>query len=557
MKLRDFKQYTGKALATLLLAVVCFACDDPYEDSVYQIYDSNPISTTLEADSTYSEWVKILRYSNMFNALNQADECFTAFVPDDEAVTAFYAKKHISSIEEMGVDYARALVSYHIVKDTINMEDFIITASLQNISGDQINIAIDSVNAGQAVLNGEARVTEMGIRAYNGLIYVLADVLTPLVETVYDRVAENESYSLLKEAIDATGWNSSLDILADTTYLDGMAIINNRFYTLLGVSNATFAQAGINNLSDLKSKLGADENVTDTTNALFEFVAYHIMEGEYMLSDLQTFSGSDTTRIWDTAAENQILTVTIDTLAPERYFLNLLGEKACFVTEKCNVLAKNGYVHEVDAYLPVWEPQPATVVWDLADYTDVKNMVSAEDYQPKEPVSSESKTNISTASCYTIEVSEAGVGNTSYSYVTYVTCKNNLKKAVNYDRVVFNVGYMGTVSMKTPTIVRGKYKMEVDLVSLSDHSFMWKLTDGNGGMLKISIDDENVTNVAPYTVVSSQVAGVYTATLYSEIEFDTTAPHTFKFVVMDPAASTNNKFSLQFDCITFTPITEN
>jgi hypothetical protein len=108
--------------------------------------------------------------------------------------------------------------------------------------------------------------------------------------------------------------------------------------------------------------------------------------------------------------------------------------------------------------------------------------------------------------------------------------------------------------MKTPTLVRGKYKVELNFVYLSDHNFMRQMTDGNGGMIRMTIDGENLKSVTPYTTVPRNVAKVYTATLYDEVEFEQTSTHDFKFVVMDPAASTNSRFSLQFDCITFTPI---
>ena len=98
--------------------------------------------------------------------------------------------------------------------------------------------------------------------------------------------------------------------------------------------------------------------------------------------------------------------------------------------------------------------------------------------------------------------------------------------------------------------------MELSFVYLSDHNFMRQMTDGNGGLIRMTIDEDPSTqrNTAPYTTVSKSTAGVYTAVLYDEIEFSTTASHTFRFVVMDPAASSNKNFSLQFDCITFIPI---
>jgi hypothetical protein len=115
---------------------------------------------------------------------------------------------------------------------------------------------------------------------------------------------------------------------------------------------------------------------------------------------------------------------------------------------------------------------------------------------------------------------------------------------------------MGSVEMKTPTIIKGKYKVTLSFIYLTDHSFMRQMTDGNGGLMKMTIDDANVTYNAPYTTVNSAFAGVYTSTIYDQVDFSETSSHKFKFVVLDPAASTNSKFSLQLDCITFTPITE-
>ena len=85
---------------------------------------------------------------------------------------------------------------------------------------------------------------------------------------------------------------------------------------------------------------------------------------------------------------------------------------------------------------------------------------------------------------------------------------------------------------------------------------MRTLSDGNGGLLKMSFDEKDEYTIynAPYTKVGSPLPGVYTSTLYEEIEFPETASHKFSFVVLDPAASTNSKFSLQFDCIRFIPI---
>ena len=115
---------------------------------------------------------------------------------------------------------------------------------------------------------------------------------------------------------------------------------------------------------------------------------------------------------------------------------------------------------------------------------------------------------------------------------------------------------MGKVSMRTPTIVRGKYKVELTIIFMTGNNFMRQLSDGNGGMLKMSFDDNEDYTIftAPYTKVPSPLPGVYTSTIYDEVEFPETAAHKFSFVVLDPSASTNSNFSLQFDYIKFIPI---
>ena len=123
---------------------------------------------------------------------------------------------------------------------------------------------------------------------------------------------------------------------------------------------------------------------------------------------------------------------------------------------------------------------------------------------------------------------------------------------------------MGSVQMNTPTLVKGKYRLELSIIYTTTQSFMRQQTDGNGGLVKITFDedaesgevptDAHKAYVSPYTKVSSALPGIYSSTIIEEIEFTETAAHQFKMVVLDPAASSNNKFSLQFDCITFTPI---
>ena len=559
-----------KAMVAVAAMLSITACDkdvfdfnnDPFKGQTYKTTLMEPISSVLTQRADFSEYVSLLNYSGMFNALNQSSDgtSFTAFVPTNDAMQQFYRRRGVSSMEELGPDYARAFMLYHTVKDSILPDAFVQKKMVYNLSNDEIKIEIDPVNAGQITLNGEGRIVEMGLSAFNGKIYVLSSAMTPLVETVFDRVVESSESTIMAEAIRQSGWSKRLNTIVDTTYnQERQRVITHYYYTLLNVTDATFAKSGISSFSDLMAQLKANDKESLTEDSLLrEYVGYHILANAYTTDDMSVMSGSETVRLWNTSAKNQVFTVTFDEQAVEQadmYVINKSSRPARFVYDESNLLCKNGYIHQLDDWMPVWEPDQATIVWDLADYTDIKNIVDPENYQPAEPTSKENIYRIATAPCFTFEQGEAGTKNRTYHEIDYVTCKSNLP-AVNNDRVVYNLGYMGSVSMKTPVIVKGKYRVELSFIYMTNQNFMRTMSDGNGGMLKMSFDDDSQYTIftSPYTNVPKILPGIYSTTLYEEIEFPETASHDFSFVVLDPAASTNSNFSLQFDTITFIPI---
>ena len=98
-------------------AIILVACDkdvfdintDPFKDEVYANALSSPIASFLEEQEGYSEYVKVLNYSNMYNALNQSSSgiSFTAFVPNDEAMHEFYQRRGVDSLQQLSKEYLR------------------------------------------------------------------------------------------------------------------------------------------------------------------------------------------------------------------------------------------------------------------------------------------------------------------------------------------------------------------------------------------------------------------------------------------------------------------
>lgn len=587
--MNKFKKYIAIHVFILLgLACVTTACDDPYEDSMY-VNDDNlpPLALTLSSDSAATEWVKVMKFAGMYDALNYALDPFTVFYPSNEALDSFYATKGVTSVEELGYEYARDLVKTHTVLDSLKTDDIIKKEFLTNLAEERLFVYIDTMESGNYYLvnqaeSSTAKVEMAEVKAYNGYINRINTVINPLNQSVYDLLRQGglegdvNRFAIMDAALKATGWADSLDVINDTIWFNtGNYNVNRRQYTLLAVSDEIFQVCGIGSFDELVTKLGAQSDYTVKSNELNKYVSYHILKSSSSGRDLasllnvtevneetgEEYYVGDSVKLMDTSAEGLILQYSRigSELENAAFVFNAQAESAQLLEGNYDILAKNGYLHELDGYLPVWEPEQTAVLWDLADYASVKTCVEKEEvglYKPAEPVTTECKVALqSLTDVYTYEVGPNGAG-TSYYPVTYVNCKKNLKDANNLDRVVFNVGYMGWVEMKTPTLVRGKYRVELDFVYMLDQSFMRTMADGNGGLLKMTFDGENEALVSPYTTVPKNSLGVYSTVLYDEIEFETTANHLMKFIVMDPAASTNGKFSLQFDCIRFIPITE-
>lgn len=538
---------------------------DPFKNETYMSMSVEPISTVLSSRPDFTEYVRTLQYSGMYNALNQSSNgiSFTAFAPNNEAMNEFYQRRGKAALEDFTPEYMRQFVLFHTVKENITQEQFINRKTVTNLVGDDVTVTIDAQHAGQALLNEEAQIIAMGDSAANGSIYTLSRALTPLVETIYDRLKENGSSAIMLQALEQTGWAKKLNTVRDTVVLNGANVVTQRFYTLLNVTDGVFAKVGINSLDGLKQKLQQENSREDVSadSLLREYVGYHILPNSLTMDAMGGVTGGSVTKIIGTSAKNQVMTVTTDTTATvvsNRYMLNAAGEAATAEESGSDILARNGYMHNLTAWLPVWAPQQETVVWDFADNAEVKNLVMADErntYQPTEYVSNEARTDISRATAvFNYEMGPAGTNNSSYGAIDYISCGKNWKDANNLDRVVFNVGAQGFVEITTPTIIRGKYRVVLTFAYTTSHSFMRTQSGSNGGRLILSMDDDNLIERAPYATVTSALPGMYSCELWKEITFDETAAHKFKFIVNDQAASTNKNFSLQFDTITFIPV---
>ncbi len=561
-----------KYLIMCMALVFLFSCDDPYEDDTYQAYDEYPSATYLDTrPEDFSIWVEILHYADLYNAVNQASETYTLFVPDNAAVEKFYESKGISSIEELDKDYVRELVQYHTINAEVTQKSFLEGGKLTTptVSGDYLSVSFGDGDSGGGLnsiyINNEALVTEMANETTNGLVYVLDAVLTPLVETLYDRLEENNNYSIFRQAVEMSGWEKRLDAPYDTVYSDlGAVSYLKKNFTLLVVPDNVYANDGISDINSLVTKLGASSDYTSEDNALYKYVGYHMISQTQYVEDLFPFDDkSDSTIIWSTQTANQVLST--NSVAGGHYinYTESEGTGIQLVDGGTDIAAKNGIIQEVDGYMPVVSPDPMTVVWDLCEYDDVASVVNtygAENdlgdcYQQYQSTEYQVSLMGDEITSYTWEANSSSSTGT-WDRLGYLLTKANSGATVNTygayknDMLIVNLGYLGWVSMNSPVILKGKYTVELYYAcagSLSDFI-------NGGSKCQFTLDGKS-SEVYIYDGAKASV-GIYSMTIFDEIEFDSTSEKTMKVLLMDSRATSHSSYRLQLDYVKFIPVTD-
>lgn len=571
-----------------ILSITSYSCDDPYKDTLFKVYDVQPAATYLQSRSDeFSEWVKVLKYGDLFNAINRADDSFTVLAPTNDAVRRFLEKKGVKSIEELGYEYARTLAKYHVINDSIDKEDFVKNGELpgRTLSGDMLNVSFGNEGGDKSVyINDEAHVSELAIRAANGRVYVLDDVLSPAIETIYERLAEKGNYSIFCEALEKTTWKDSLNTV--NSVLEGplgMKVELRKYFTIFPVSDAVFAKEGISSFEGLTAKVGALTNDYELpNNELNRFIAYHIIDGEHTLSSLQRFPKPFDRETWDykkmlnTRAVNDLILVSE----------NGLNDGVQFIESESDEVVKNGYIQPIDGLLPVkTDFEPIPVIFDFCDYPEIASYIASKGkgqlYQQVSRADEDTYTALTKfigrqeivpqVSSYQLQMGPSGTLATDWGDLAYCTkgaeTSGGWTKLMNNDALVVNIGLNGVLDLTIPPILAGKYRIILYYAYDPSMKFMGERSEGSGaGLTNFRLDGKRLEggdNKRIYDGRTGDAQDCFNTTLTSNLsgvetpfEFSTTTSHALNIVVIDGAASTHKKFRMYFDYLLFEPIKE-
>ncbi len=390
----------------LLVGLVAFpGCDsDEIDDESYYTFSGETIGQYLRnRPEKFSEFSALLDTTDVIGLLNAYGQ-YTCFAPTNEAMTGFYEARGKNSLSDFPMDSLKKIAYDHIIKDAEVTADVFAEGSLPNSNMNGRSIILNESTGEEGLffmVYGSALISETNIETHNGVMHTVESVLQPTDKNLVEAIGEESKFSLFYEALIATGLNEKLmkvededftpdpDLIRENdgqmngTWLMRTPRVKRYGFTALVVSDATFSDAGIQSLEDMKNyaaevydnvypEAAEVEDITDPENSLNRFIAYHLIpkkiEKYYFIEawdNTGTDAGGTTHSV--KAYNNQLVDLAeyIETMAPlslmevttvrENNELNVFNRyepgEGVRLTDDFDNEALNGVFHEVDGIL--------------------------------------------------------------------------------------------------------------------------------------------------------------------------------------------------------------
>lgn len=431
----------------LLLSLLTVSCSDPNAGQDFAVRDGSPIGSYLENDSRFSDWVSLLKRTEMFSILN-VKTTFTCFAPTNAAIQTYLQLYGYKSVDEIKAEEAVYLVKYHILAGSEFTSKVMTNGKLSDTtaSGDYL---VTKYVGGDIFVNEYARIIGRDIKVLNGYIHVLDKMLNPETRSIWDLFKNNSRYTIFTDAVKTAGLEETLSQIG-RLHTGGKA-----FVTAMVVSDEVFRNAQMNSVQDLIQEYSPlREDYTESSNPFHKYVAYHLLAGMQSYNDLVDFDKGKNSKNIATMADNELIMIED---MNGRLVINrdVLHNQATYLVDSVyNRQAINGIYHEVDHIMPIFSPPLSTVKVELSDKNYYPEYASIPSYRTGTLTYNLEPEKFPYVRWQTIP---EGNGVVQYSR------RNGWGIALDYfDMIQVNLGSIGWVEFDLPAIVKGKYRVTIN-----------------------------------------------------------------------------------------------
>jgi len=271
-----------------IIGLILLGCREEKELTPYVSVEEKTIGDFLEENSeTYSIFYELASQSGIIQPLKlhnpYGNNKFTLFLPGNSAFEAFMTDKGYSTLEDLMKDSVTVnfLTRFHVLASSFRSSEFPFGAlGDSTFTGEYLYMGFDEDFNYR--VNNSVDIIQLDIELYNGYIHIVDEVLEPIVSNSYQYLKERNEYSLITELFEITGLIDTMNVFKTTE--QGKEIRN--YYTLLVETNEVFERFGINHIDSLIA-LHASEGLeyTDPENGLYQYAAYHMLEGRFAIND--------------------------------------------------------------------------------------------------------------------------------------------------------------------------------------------------------------------------------------------------------------------------------
>jgi len=330
---------------------------DEEEYSISEFLDQNQ-----DQFSRFRELVIVTQKHSTLNAYNPWGDGFTLFLPEDRAFDQYISgSAKYNSFDQILEDlsFCNSLVMYHLVNKSIGTVEFPFGALPDSTaSGDYITIS-PAIQADTSIykVNSSATVIIPDIEVNNGVIHGIDGVLDPIVYSSYDWLSENADYSIISALFEITELRDTMGIWV--TSPDG--VLQKNEYTVLAEPDSVYRRNGISDIGDLIERYATPGmEPDDEGNSLYQFAAYHILEGQYFLD---AFEGSGNYNTYTTAPVNINggFYIRINK-GVDIFGIEVSGEDTTHINyiepfyNNSNINTKNGAIHIINQVMEYYVP---------------------------------------------------------------------------------------------------------------------------------------------------------------------------------------------------------
>ena len=220
------KRYRQMGLLFLLIALVVpsvlVSCSDEPDTENYYTFTGEMMSDYLRKRDQFSQFAQIIDRAGMMNLLSTYG-AYTCFAPDNDAVTAFLKGRGKSSVDDLSDADCDTIARTHLVTKmytTFDMQNGVLASPNMNRRYLEVSHELDKDSNAVVFVNRQAHIyfALQDDSVENGIVQPIDRVLESSTRMLPDIIGQNDRVSIYNAALSATGLRDSMFRYKDENY---------------------------------------------------------------------------------------------------------------------------------------------------------------------------------------------------------------------------------------------------------------------------------------------------------------------------------------------------